>query len=67
MADEAGRLRRIAEAHKNHVVNGMTSKYCVECNWRWPCPTYVWATDERCDPVIDSWLPVDYPDADATC
>ena len=42
------RLGRIAEAHhKNVDQHGGTDGMCNECNWHWPCPTYVWATEDR--------------------
>ncbi|MER5482959.1 hypothetical protein ABT024_07045 [Streptomyces sp. NPDC002812] len=55
------RLARIAEAHsKNLTVGGMTSGDCDECEQRWPCPTYVWATTDR--DLIATWDPADDED-----
>lgn len=49
---------RIAEAHSKHVdEHGATSGLCNECDWTWPCPTYVWATTDR-DPN-GPWDPKD--------
>lgn len=49
---------RIAEAHSKHVdEHGGTTGACNECNWNWPCPTYVWATTDR-DPN-GPWDPAD--------
>jgi hypothetical protein len=54
-----GRLDRIAEAHSKWVdKHGGTDGMCGECNWRWPCPTYVWATDAERDPLA-CWNPSD--------
>lgn len=51
-------LARIAEAHSKHVdERGGTTGACNECNWNWPCPTYVWATTDR-DPN-GPWDPAD--------
>ncbi|MFE9286654.1 hypothetical protein [Streptomyces olivaceus] len=55
--DPSDRLARIAEAHRAEVVSGMTSGLCVECEHRWPCPTYVWSTEAR-DPLA-TWDPAD--------
>ena len=53
------RLGRIAEAHFKCVdPHGGTHGLCHECNWNWPCPTYVWATTDR-DAVIACWDPSD--------
>lgn len=53
-----GRLARIAEAHFKYVdAHGGTYGNCHECNWNWPCPTYVWATSER--DVNATWDPKD--------
>lgn len=50
--------QRIADAHSKHVgEGGLTSGDCNECNWHWPCPTYVWATTDR-DPN-GPWDPSD--------
>lgn len=45
MRDPAGQLARIAQAHfpVTHPMTGAPG-YCNECGWRWPCPTYRWAT-----------------------
>lgn len=52
------RLACIAEGHsKNSAAGGMTSGYCNDCEQRWPCPTYVWATSDR-DPLA-TWDPAD--------
>lgn len=53
------RLARIAEAHSKHIgQGGMTSGLCNECYHTHPCPTYVWATEER-DPNFNTWDPSD--------
>lgn len=53
------RLRRIAEAHVRYpLVAGLSNGCCGECDLRWPCPTYVWATTER-DATLDTWDPGD--------
>ncbi|MER6488769.1 hypothetical protein ABT264_35135 [Streptomyces virginiae] len=57
-AGPSARLARIAEGHsKNSAAGGMTSGYCNDCEQRWPCPTYVWATTQR-DPLA-TWDPAD--------
>ncbi|MFE9127054.1 hypothetical protein ACFYOF_16815 [Streptomyces sp. NPDC007148] len=53
----ADRLARIAEAHIQGTLSGMTSGQCIECEQAWPCPTSVWATTER-DPYA-TWDPAD--------
>lgn len=54
----AQRLSRIAGAHNKFVGSmGLTSGNCNECELPWPCPTYVWATEER-DPCA-TWDPDD--------
>lgn len=54
-----GRLARIAQQHtKDTLDSGMTSGLCVECDHRWPCPTYVWATKDR-DSIENTWDPAD--------
>ncbi|MFF5778131.1 hypothetical protein ACFY7Y_14420 [Streptomyces virginiae] len=55
---DAERLARIAEAHaKDETAHGMTSGYCNDCEQRWPCPTYVWATTDR--NTLAAWDPAD--------
>jgi hypothetical protein len=55
------RLSRIADAHEKLVLsNGLTSGLCGECEHSWPCPTYVWATEQR--DALAPWNPID--DAD---
>lgn len=40
------RLDAIARAHEqDRDASGGTWGDCVECGWRWPCPTYRWCTD----------------------
>jgi hypothetical protein len=52
------RLARIAEAHHKWVgPAGLTSGCCIECDHSWPCPTYVWATEER--DILGPWNPLD--------
>lgn len=54
----AQRLARIAQAHAKDVgPGGLTSGQCTECNWAWPCPTYVWATEDR--DACATWDPAD--------
>lgn len=50
------RLARIAKAHlpPRNLVTDRVLRECRECTWQWPCPTYVWATEER-----DASLPWD--------
>lgn len=51
------RMGKIASMHRKDVAaGGMTSGYCSECNWLWPCPTYDWAreTSDR-DPLLGPW------------
>lgn len=51
-----GRLVRIAEVHYKSVdSHGGTYGLCNECNWNWPCPTFVWATTER--DFMATWNP----------
>ncbi|MFI8278549.1 hypothetical protein ACIGBH_27485 [Streptomyces sp. NPDC085929] len=55
---DANRLARIAEAHKAYTGGGgLTNGDCNECGYRWPCPTYAWATTNR-DPLA-TWDPDD--------
>lgn len=57
-SNPAARLARIAEAHSKHEgAGGLTSGDCNECGYRWPCPTYTWATTDR-DPLA-TWDPAD--------
>jgi hypothetical protein len=46
---EAGqRLSAIASAHARETgPAGMVGDYCIECERRWPCPTYLWANGDR--------------------
>lgn len=61
------RLGRIAEAHRKDVdAFGGTWGVCVECGRFWPCPTYVWATNETRDDVIACWDPADDADTAST-
>jgi hypothetical protein len=54
-------LARIAEAHVKWVQHdGSTSGDCAECIRLWPCPTYVWATDDR--DSMACWDPIDDED-----
>jgi hypothetical protein len=54
----AQRLARIAQAHVKYVgPAGLTSGLCVECELPWPCPTYVWATEDR--DACATWHPDD--------
>lgn len=56
--DPHDRLQRIASAHaKNVLDNGLTDGCCTECGALWPCPTYVWATEER--DINACWDPTD--------
>lgn len=56
------RLGRIAEAHCKQIdEHGGTDGMCSECNWHWPCPTYVWATTDR-DSLM-CWDPSDDSEA----
>lgn len=58
-----GRLARIAEAHQKDVFEGgSTSGLCVDCEYVWPCPTYVWATTPR--DLLATWDPEDDEPAD---
>jgi len=58
-ASELARLGRIAAAHKKWVdEHGGTDGTCIECGYNWPCPTYVWATDDSRD-VNATWDPSD--------
>jgi hypothetical protein len=60
--DGHGRLNKIAQAHsKNSGEMGLTSGLCDECDHLWPCPTYVWATEQR-DSVLACWDPADDED-----
>lgn len=53
-----GRLGRIAAAHVPETLpGGLVTGLCVECEQRYPCPTYTWATTER-DPLA-TWDPAD--------
>lgn len=57
-ADLSDRLARIAGAHAKDIGEaGLTSGCCSECGYSWPCPTYVWATEDR-DPNA-CWDPAD--------
>ena len=56
------RLDRIAEAHHKRIdAHGGTDGMCNECGWRWPCPTHVWATEDR--DALACWDPRDDEDA----
>lgn len=57
----AMRADKIADMHHKRVVaGGMTDGCCNECGLAWPCPTFVWATEDSTrDPVIDCWDPDD--------
>lgn len=56
------RLDRIAGAHAKKVgTGGLTDGTCIECGEVDPCPTYVWATTEGRDPVLNTWDPADDP------
>ncbi|WP_251054063.1 hypothetical protein [Streptomyces sp. ISL-66] len=58
---DASRLARIAQGHsKDQSTGGMTSGLCDECEQRWPCPTYAWATTNR--DVLATWDPGDDED-----
>lgn len=51
-------LNKIASAHSRETgPAGTVGDYCVECSWRWPCPTYLTADGER-DPN-SAWHPND--------
>lgn len=55
----ADRLDKIASMHAKYTdAHGGTYGECTECGYRWPCPTYVWATQER-DVALDPWDPAD--------
>jgi len=57
-AGPSARLARIAEAHRAYTGGGgLTNGDCNECGYRWPCPTYAWATTNR-DPLA-TWDPDD--------
>jgi hypothetical protein len=49
-------LLRIAQAHVKRIDphGGDSDGMCAECEWRWPCSTYLWATGVF-DPDIDPW------------
>ena len=51
MKDPAGQLARIAQAH--YLTPHRADGYCDECAWRWPCPTYRWATMDM--DVLGHW------------
>lgn len=53
----AARIEEIRQGLKHVGEGGMTSGDCNECNWKWPCPTYAWATTDR-DPN-GPWDPAD--------
>jgi hypothetical protein len=51
-----GALAAIKEAHARETgPAGTVGDFCIECEQRWPCPTYAWANGERS--VIDCWDP----------
>lgn len=47
-----------AHHHKDIDRVGGSWGVCVECGHSWPCPTFVWATEER-DPYLSPWDPAD--------
>lgn len=56
--NETIRLARIAAAHEQRQLGGgIVSGYCAECEHIWPCPTYVWASEDR--DVFAAWDPDD--------
>lgn len=45
LMDAQERLSRIASNHTRETgVGGTVGDFCNECNWRWPCPTYRFAS-----------------------
>lgn len=49
-----GFLASIANAHdRERAGGGMVGDFCIECERRWPCPTYQWANGDR--DMNDSW------------
>jgi hypothetical protein len=54
LIDARERLGRIADNHARETADGgMVGDFCVECNWRWPCPTYRFANGDA--DTLDSW------------
>jgi hypothetical protein len=53
-------LSDIAAAHRREEVAGMVGDFCVECTWRWPCPTYLRASRQRSSDR--PWHPLDDED-----
>lgn len=58
LLDAEGRLSSIAAAHARETApGGMVGDYCIECERRWPCPTYLHANGDR--NALDCWDPAD--------
>jgi len=58
-------LNEIALHHQKRIdESGGTWGECCECDYPWPCPTYVWATDLSRDPLLAPWDPADDEDPD---
>ena len=54
LSDATERLSRIALNHQRETADGgMVGDFCVECNWRWPCPTYRFANGDG--DALDPW------------
>lgn len=64
LMDAQGYLSAIASAHARETApGGMVGDYCIECERRWPCPTYLWADGQR--DTLDCWEPADDEPQDA--
>lgn len=58
LSEARGVLGDIAAAHARKTAGGgMVGDFCVECDYRWPCPTYLRAAGERTSDT--PWLPQD--------
>lgn len=54
LTDAQERLFRIAQNHSRETgPAGTVGDFCVECNWRWPCPTYRFANGDS--DALDPW------------
>lgn len=61
LTDAQGRLSAIAAAHARETApGGMVGDFCIECDRRWPCPTYLHANGDRS--TLDCWDPADDED-----
>lgn len=61
LSEGKSRLSAIAAAHARETgPAGMVGDYCIECDRRWPCPTYQFAHGDR-DPSLP-WDPADDED-----